>query len=135
VLTLSRRLVALALTALVATGNATICEGWAATPEARMACCNDEQPCPMHAGQPKGSSATQTVTQAQADSCCASSEQAQAGQSNQVLAAPVSRAVLGLGNVVPPAPPRLILTDAWRTGAPAPSSPVPKHVLLSVFLL
>jgi len=135
VLTLSRRLVALILTALVATGNAAICEGWASTPEARMACCNDEQPCPMHAGQPKGSSTTQTVTQAQADSCCALSEQEQSGQSNQAFAAPVSSAVLGPGIVVPPAPPRLALTDAWRTRAPVPSPPVSKHVLLSVFLL
>lgn len=135
VLTLSRRLVTLILTALVATGNAAICKGWALTPEARMACCNDEQPCPMHEGQPKGSSATQTVTQAQADSCCALSEQEQSGQSNQAFAAPVCGAVLGPGIIVPPALPRLVLTDAWRTGAPVPSPPVSRHVLLSVFLL
>ena len=134
-LTLGRRLIALVLAALVATGNAAICEGWASTPEARMACCNDEQPCPMHERQPKGPSATQTVTQAQADSCCALAEQEQSGQSNQPFAAPVSSGVLGPGIVVPPAPPRLVLTDAWRTGTPVPSPLVSKHVLLSVFLL
>ena len=135
VLTFSRRLIALTLTALVAAGNVAVCEGWAATPEARMACCNDGQPCPMHTGHSDGSTATLTVTQAQADSCCASSEQEQSGQATQAVAVPVSSAVLGLGIIVPPAPPRLVLTDAWRTGAPVPSPPVPKHVLLSVFLI
>lgn len=134
-LTVSRRLVALMLIATAAVGNAAVCEGWAATPEARMACCNDGQPCPMHKGHSDGSTGTQTVTQAQADSCCALSEQEQSGQSNQAFAAPVSSAVLGPGIVVPPAPPRLVLTDAWRTASPVPSPPVSKHVLLSVFLL
>jgi hypothetical protein len=134
VLTLSRRIIALTLTALVAAGNPAICAGWAATPEARMACCNDGQPCSMHKGRSEGS-ATQSVTQAQADSCCALSEQEQSGQSNQAFAAPVSSAVLGPGIVVPPAQPRLVVTDAWRTGTPVPSPPVSKHVLISVFLL
>ena len=133
-LTFSRRLAALMLIATAAAGNAAVCEGWAATPEARMACCNDGQPCPMHKGRSEGS-ATQSVTQAQADSCCALSEQEQSGQSNQAFAAPVSSAVLGPGIVVPPAQPRLVVTDAWRTGTPVPSPPVSKHVLLSVFLI
>jgi hypothetical protein len=135
VLTLSRCFAALVLTALVAVGNAAVCEGWAATPEARMACCNDGQPCPMHQGRGDDSSTTLAITQAQADSCCASSEQEQSGQAPQAFAVPVSRAVLGLGIVVPPAPPRLVLTDAWRTGVPIPSPLVQKHVLLSVFLI
>jgi hypothetical protein len=66
---------------------------------------------------------------------CALSEQEQSGQSNQAFAAPVSSAVLGPGIVVPPAQPRLVVTDAWRTGTPVPSPPVSKHVLISVFLL
>lgn len=135
VLTLGRRLFALAITVLVAAGNAAVCEGWAATPEARMACCSDGQPCPMHEGHSAGSTSTQTVTQAQADSCCALSEQEQSGRSNRALSTPVPSAVLGPGIVVPPAPPRLVLTDAWRTGTSVPSPPVSKHVLLSVFLL
>ena len=89
----------------------------------------------MHKGHSDGSTATQPVTQAQADSCCASSEQDESGQSTQAFAALVTSAVLGPGVVVPPAPPRLVLTDAWRTSAPVPSPPVPKHVLLSVFLI
>ena len=133
--TFGRRLIALILTAVVAAGNAAVCEGWASTPEARMDCCTGDHPCPMHTGGSDGSAATQTVTQAEADSCCASSEQDQSGQSTQAFASPVSSAVLGLGIVVPPAPPRLVLTDAWRTGVPIPPSLVQKHVLLSVFLL
>ena len=139
VLLLRRRLIALTLTALVAAGNAAVCEGWAATPEARMACCNDGHPCPMHQRVPNGSTAgsatTQTVSQAEADSCCASSEQEQSGQASQAFAVPISSAVLGLGIVVPPAPPRRVLTDAWRTSIPIPSPLVQKHVLLSVFLI
>ena len=135
VVSFGRRLLAAALTALVSAGNAAVCDGWAPTPEARMACCSDGQPCPMHSGQSEGSSATQTVTQAQADACCASSEQDQSGQSNQPTAATVSIAVLRPGIVVPPAPPRLVLTDAWRTSPPVPSPPVHKHVLHAVFLL
>lgn len=133
-LTVSRRLAVLMLIATVAVGNAALCEGWAATPEARMACCDDGQPCPMHERRSDGSSEAQTVTQAQADSCCALSEQEQSPQSPQALASPVSSAVLGPGIVVPVAPPRLVLTDAWRTGPPV-LPPVSKHVLLSVFLV
>ena len=135
VLTVSRRLAALMLTATLAVGNVALCDGWAATPEARMACCNDGQPCPMHTASSDGASAAQAVTQAQADSCCALSEQEQAPQSPQALAAPVSSAILGPGILVPAAPPRPVLTDAWRTGPPVLSPPVSKHVLLSVFLL
>lgn len=135
VLTLSRRLAALILTALVALGNAAICAGWAPTAEARMACCTGDHPCPMHQGRGDESSMTVTLTQAQADTCCASSEQKQSGQSNEAFAAPVSSAVLGAGIVVPPTPPRLVLTDDWRTSIPSRSPPVPKHVLLSVFLI
>jgi len=136
VLTVSRRLAALILIATAAVGNAAVCEGWAATAEARMECCSDGQPCPMHKEPSDGSIATQTVTQAQADSCCALSEQGQSGQSSQAFAAPVSSAILGPGIVVSPVPPRLVVTDAWRTGSPVfRSPPVSKHVLLSVFLI
>ena len=135
VVSFGRRLLAVALTALVSAGNGAVCDGWAPTPEARMACCSDGQPCPMHSGRAEGSSATQTLTQAQADACCASSEQDQSGQSTQASPAPVSTAVLGPGIVVAPAPPRLVLTDDWRTSAPVPPLSVHKHVLHAVFLL
>ena len=133
--TFRRRLIALMLTTLVVAGNAAVCTGWAPTPEARMACCNDGEPCPMHTGASHGSTATQTITQAEADRCCAASEQEQAGQTTQAFVVPVSSAVLALGIVVPSAPPRLVLTDAWRSRVPLRPPPLPRHALLSVFLL
>lgn len=78
---------------------------------------------------------TSALTQAQADACCAFAEQEQSGQSNASFASPMSVAVLGSGVVVPSMPPRFVLTDDWRTSIPSPSPPVPRHVLLSVFLI
>jgi hypothetical protein len=47
----------------------------------------------------------------------------------------ITAAVLGVGVVLPANVPALVLSDAWRTSAPLPIAPVPKHVLLSVFLV
>jgi len=47
----------------------------------------------------------------------------------------ITAAVLGVGVVLPARVPALVLSDAWRTSAPIPIAPVPKHVLLSVFLV
>jgi hypothetical protein len=136
VLFFSRRLAALVLTALVAVGNVAICDGWAPTDEARMACCTGDHPCPMHQGDDEDEPGLESpLTQAQADSCCAFAEQEQSGQSYELFASPISVAVLGTGVVVPAMPPRLMLTDDWRTRLPSPSPPVPTHVLLSVFLI
>jgi hypothetical protein len=88
----------------------------------------------MHEGPQEGM-ATTPPSQDQADARCAFSEQRHSGQASEPFGAPVSSAVLGTGLVVPPAPPRLVLTDDWRTSIPSPSPPVQKHVLLSVFLI
>jgi hypothetical protein len=48
---------------------------------------------------------------------------------------PITAAVLGVGVVLLPYVPPLVLNDAWRRSAPIPIAPVPKHVLLSVFLV
>jgi hypothetical protein len=47
----------------------------------------------------------------------------------------MSGAMLGTGVVLPAAVPALVLSDGWRTAAPVSVAPVPKHVLLSVFLV
>jgi hypothetical protein len=47
----------------------------------------------------------------------------------------ITAAVLGAGVVLPVNVPALVLSDAWRTSAPIPIAPVPKYVLLSVFLV
>jgi len=132
---LVRRFAALALTLGLMTGNGAICAGWMPTPEARMACCADDAECPMHKGDSHHSGAERVPTQAQADSCCASSEGKTPGQSTATFAAAITLAVLGAGTVRPANTPALVLSDGWRTSAPLPVAPVPRHLLLSVFLV
>ena len=135
VMRLVHRLAALALTLGLMAGNAAICAGWLATPEARMACCSEGHECPMHKGDSQSSGSGRVLTQVQADSCCASSERENSNQSNPSFVTVITAAVLGVGTVFPASVPALVLSDAWRTSAPIPIAPVPKHVLLSVFLV
>ena len=133
--TATGRLVAVMLAVLVSAGNAAICAGWLPTPEARMECCSGEGPCPMHKGESGNEPSQHSVSQAQADSCCASSDRDGSNQSSPTNAASISSAVLGTGTVLPALVPALVLSDGWRTVAPIPSPPVPRHLLLSVFLV
>jgi hypothetical protein len=119
----------------LAAANGAVCAGWLATPEARMACCSEGGECPMHKGDSHRSGSERALTQAQADSCCASSERENSSQSSPTFAPAITAAVLGVGIVVPANVPVLVLSDAWRTSTPIPIAPVPKHVLLSVFLV
>jgi len=135
VLTLARRLRAIGLILALAAGNGAACAGWALTPEARMSCCTESGDCPMHKEHAHHSGGTSLVTQAQVDSCCASSESHDSNQSSPTSIVVISGAVLGPGVVVPETAPALVLSDAWRTAALIPRAPVPKHVLLSVFLV
>ena len=130
-----RRLSAVILAMGLLAGNAAVCAGWLPTPEARMACCADGVECPMHKGDSHRSGSERVLTQAQADSCCASSEGQNSNQSNPSFVTAITAAVLGVGIVLPANVPALVLSDAWRTSAPIPVAPVPKHVLLSVFLV
>jgi hypothetical protein len=131
---LVQRLAALALTFGLMAGNAAICAGWLPSPEARMACCADGGECPMHRGDSHRSGSERVLTQAQADSCCASSE-GKNSKSTPPFDVAITAAVLGAGTVLPANVPALVLSDGWRTSAPIPVAPVPKHVLLSVFLV
>ena len=132
---LVQRLAALALTFGLMAGNVAICAGWMPTPEARMACCADGGECPMHKGDSHHSGSNRVLTQVQADNCCASAEGQRSDQSNPSFVTPITAAVLGVGVVLPATIPALVLSDAWRTSAPIRLAPVPKHVLLSVFLV
>jgi hypothetical protein len=132
---LLHRLAALALTFGLMAGNAAVCAGWLPSPEARMACCADDAECPMHKGDSHSSGSAHGPTQAQADSCCASSERKSSNQSNPSSVIAITAAVLGVGIVLPANVPALVLSDAWRTSAPIPIGSVPKHLLLSVFLV
>ena len=133
--TLVHRLAAVALTFGLMAGDAAVCAGWLPTAEARMACCADGVECPMHKGDSHRSGSERVITQAQADSCCASSERDSSNQSNPTNVASISSAVLGTGTVLPALVPALVLSDGWRTVAPILSPPVPRHLLLSVFLV
>ena len=132
---LVHRFAALALTFGLMAGNAAVCAGWMATPEARMACCADAAGCSMHNGASHRASSERLVTQAQADSCCAAAEGQNSNQSNPSFATAITAAVLGVGVVLPANVPALVLSDGWRTSAPIAIASVPKHVLLSVFLV
>src|SRR4029453_12311293 len=101
VVRLIQRLAALALTFGLMGGNAAICAGWLATPETRMACCSEGHECPMHKGDSQSSRSGRVLTQAQADSCCASSERKNSDQSNPSFATAITAAVLGVGIVLP----------------------------------
>lgn len=89
----------------------------------------------MHKGDSQSSGSERVLSQAQADSCCASSENENSSQSNPTFVTAISSAVLGTGITLPAPVPALVLSDGWRTIAPLPTAHVPKHVLLSVFLV
>ena len=89
----------------------------------------------MHKGASHRPESERVLTQAQADSCCASSEGKKSSQSNPTFVSAITAAVLGVGVVLPADVPALVRSDAWRTSAPIPVAPVPKHLLLSVFLV
>lgn len=129
------RISAVALSLALLAGNLAVCAAWTATPDARMACCTDEDTCPMHRGESHQSGEKRALSQAQADACCAASEEQPSHPSSPSLVTVISSAVLD-GSVVIPAPvPAPVVRDAWRALAPAPVTPVHRHVLLSVFLV
>lgn len=133
--TASRCISAVLLSLALAIGNAAVCAGWARTAEARMTCCAEGHECPMHKGRSHESGSVRVFTQAQADACCAASERDQSGSANPMAVASITATVLGAGVVLLDVTPSLILTDGWRMDAPTQSPPVPRHVLLSVFLV
>jgi hypothetical protein len=129
-----RRISVLTLMLALVDAHVAVCAGWQATPEARMDCCVEDCTCPMHDSKSEAGSG-KALTQAEADSCCASSEREDSSPSNPSTAAPISNTVLGEAVVIPAPIPPLVLTDHWRTAVPISVTPVARHVLLSVFLV
>jgi hypothetical protein len=135
---LARHLAAFLAILSLCLGHVALCVGWQATPEARMACCtNDEATCPMHQGASHSDGvmvSQHTVDQAHADSCCAGS----AGNESGTIAAGFAMAT---SFALVPRPFFALLPtltfhiDGRRAAVPLPPSPVPKHLLLSVFLV
>jgi hypothetical protein len=89
----------------------------------------------MHKGESHHSGAGGSLTQAEADACCALSERDDSSPASPTFVAAVSVAVLGPGIVLPVSVPALVLSDDWRADSPIPTPPIPKHLLLSVFLV
>ena len=124
-----------ALILVLLSGNTALCAGWAATPQARMACCAGRDACPMQKGKSHDSTGKHAILQAQADACCAASEQQRPNQSAQAQLGVISSAVLGVGVIVPAPIPALVVSNGWRAVVPIATQAIPKHVLLSVFLV
>jgi hypothetical protein len=134
VLRFGNRLSVVFLALALAAGQAGVCAGWMPTPEARMACCSGDGPCPMHKSDSEDDGSKRVVSQAEADRCCAASERDDSAPSPTgpafsvtlpIALSPVSSLILE------PEP----HPDIWRASVPIPTTHVPKHVMLSVFLV
>jgi len=129
----SRLTSAVLVLALVGAGSAP-CAGWESTPEARLDCCVDGQ-CPGQI-EADGHAATHSggVSQAEADRCCATSEQQNQRQSTQfagptfLLPAPAAIVVVAAADLTPRQP-----TDPFAVRVLSP--PARLHLLFSVFLV
>jgi hypothetical protein len=130
----ARRVVTVVAVLALFAGNASVCDGWQATPEARMACCMSAPNCPMHDSNDHGRSVAHIPSQEQADDCCAvAPNRTQSSGANSPFAlASVTALPAVVVSVVPVVVPAL---QQWRALVPLRSSPVPKHLLLSVLLV
>jgi hypothetical protein len=117
----------------MAAGNVALCAGWEPTREARKACCAEGASCPMRKAAVDTHTSGRLVSQADADRCCAASEQDDAAPS----AAYVLSAALALAPVTLPAMDVAFLWQraGWPPEPPPPPHSVARHLLLSVFLL
>ena len=125
--------VALVAVLTISAGGWAECAGWQATAEARMACCV-EGSCPMHRSAAHDSDSTNSINQAEADSCCASSDSPNPTPTGIVFAMALPPSPL-VDQLFASFAPLTLLRDAARGAVPVGPSPVPKHLLLSVFLI
>ena len=130
---LLRRAAALVVALSLGAAGFAECAGWRATPEARMACCSQDDGCPMHRSTEPG--ARRAITQVQADSCCASAGSDDATPSAGLSASALSQALFTstFSTSAPIIDP--VRLDLWRTGVPRPVGHVARHALLSTFLI
>jgi len=135
VLTGIRRCAAIAAMLVLAMGNLAVCAGWEATPEARMACCKEDGACPMHRSETREGVSRTTVTQAQADSCCAGGAERRHSTPTGAAFVLHCTVVIAAAPTVAVVPVRPLALQSWRALVPLPVSPVPKHLLLSILLV
>lgn len=126
----------LAAFALMSLQAGAACEGWQSTPEARMACCEATARCAMHEPPPEtvGHGHAGHHAQTGADTCCAMSEPANSGERGVTFAPSVLASAHDAAAAVAGGSPATTYARP-RSEAPPPGGRVPKHVLLSVFLL
>jgi hypothetical protein len=88
----------------------------------------------MHKPAGHGSAAHHQLTQAQADRCCAGSEHNESATTRPGL---VSSGIVALAPAAVPlvVMPTVAALEEWRALVPLRASTVPKHLLLSVFLV
>jgi len=127
---LAKRVASILCVLTLAQSAVALCAGWQATPEARLNCCQDGA-CPMHRHDEATPAAS--VTQSAADDCCALSSSPEGRPSAVIFASTITLAVLRSlpPSVVTLAPAPLL----FSLDAPSPPAHVPKHLLLSVFLV
>jgi hypothetical protein len=127
------RLAIVLLALATTTGSLRLCDGWKATPQARMDCCAKDAACPMRERRAHGHHASHHATQSAADTCCAAS-------SRDGAAASPSYALPSLAFASPrqvaladgPVPVRHLHV---RGAESPPPDDVPRHLRLSVFLV
>jgi hypothetical protein len=129
-----RSVAALAMSLSLLIGNVVVCAGWGPTSDARMACCRDEANCPMHSKSDAHHSHASSTSHSQADACCAASEQR---DSTKPRATSIASAATALAPAIVIQPFHAVFRtgEGPRATVPLRASPVPKHLLLSVFLV
>jgi len=110
------------------------CQGWLATPEARMACCANEQECPMHKAGLPSTGSHQPVSQSDADRCCATSEHGDSMPTSIKASAVDGLALIPIRLSVDLASPATWFDNPIERVSGPPTSRS-RHVLLSVFLI
>jgi hypothetical protein len=125
-----RRLSAGSLLLALLAGTGGLCDGWLATPAARMACCTAGATCPMHQSDSASAGSSHHVTQSDADGCCAGSERdgSTPSPSGFVSATPLALVV----SPVPIAFDVELHSVALRAPVRVPLAEIPRHLLLTV---
>ena len=98
-----------------------------------MACCLNGA-CPMHQSDEHGQDSADPVSQAEADSCCVASESADPTPTSPVFAMVLPSAI-PVQQLFAFVSPLILMVNAAREPIPLSGSLVPKHLLLSVFLI
>jgi len=129
-----RHIIVLTVIAAAVAGDVRLCAGWHSTPEARMDCCQDESDCPMHSDQTLPAAHSTAVSQAQADACCATSEQGSSRSTSQVTALQQPALLVSIAGAPTVVPVPAASGDS-RQPLASNSPPIARYLLLSVIIV